>query len=84
MDSECASAAWRTEGIDHWQVGLIYVDGVYKADVCSMNGEIAIWDVRRPDLPFYENVAQPQGLMALAVHTGASILATCVGLLARR
>ncbi|ORX40214.1 raptor N-terminal caspase like domain-domain-containing protein [Kockovaella imperatae] len=42
----------------------------------SMNGEVRIWDVRFPDAPLYEHVAQPTGLMALAVHPGASVFAT--------
>ena len=42
----------------------------------SMNGEVRIWDVRAPDVPLYETVAQPHGLMALAVHTGAPVFAT--------
>ena len=41
-----------------------------------MNGEIRIWDVRAPEKPLYENLAQPLGLAGLAVHTGAPILAT--------
>lgn len=44
----------------------------------SMNGEIRIWDVRAPEKPLYENLAQPLGLAGLAVHTGAPILATYV------
>ncbi|KAK4687771.1 regulatory associated protein of mTOR, partial [Tremellales sp. Uapishka_1] len=42
----------------------------------SMNGEVRIWDVRHPDKPLYQTVAQPNGLGALAVHTGAPVLAT--------
>ena len=41
-----------------------------------MNGEIRIWDVRFPDVPLYDNLVQPHGLMALAVHPGAPVLAT--------
>ena len=41
-----------------------------------MNGEIRIWDVRAPDSPLYEAVAQPTGLQSLAVHTAAPVLAT--------
>lgn len=44
----------------------------------SMNGEIRIWDVRAPEKPLYEKLAQPLGLAGLAVHTGAPILATSV------
>lgn len=43
-----------------------------------MNGEIRIWDVRAPEKPLYESLAQPHGLAGLAVHTGAPILATYV------
>lgn len=46
-----------------------------------MNGEIRIWDVRAPEKPLYEKLAQPLGLAGLAVHTGAPILATSVSLL---
>ena len=42
----------------------------------SMNGEVRIWDVRAPEAPLYETVAQEHGLMALAVHTGAPVFAT--------
>ncbi|ORY31404.1 raptor N-terminal caspase like domain-domain-containing protein [Naematelia encephala] len=42
----------------------------------SMNGEVRIWDVRRPDTPLYETIAQSHGMMALAVHTSAPIMAT--------
>lgn len=41
----------------------------------SMNGEVRIWDARRPDAPLYEEVVQPHGLMALAVHSGAPVMA---------
>lgn len=43
-----------------------------------MNGEIRIWDVRAPEKPLYESLAQPHGLAGLAVHTGAPVLATYV------
>jgi regulator-associated protein of mTOR len=46
-----------------------------------MNGEVRIWDVRQLEAPLYETVAQPHGLMALAVHTGAPVLATSVRLM---
>lgn len=49
-----------------------------RTDRGSMNGEIRIWDVRAPEKPLYENLAQPLGLAGLAVHTGAPILATYV------
>lgn len=42
----------------------------------SMNGEVRIWDVRAPDKPLYEDMPQPQGLMALAVHPGAPVFAS--------
>ena len=41
----------------------------------SMNGEVCIWDVRKPDAPLYEDFVQPRGLMALAVHSGAPVMA---------
>jgi regulator-associated protein of mTOR len=41
-----------------------------------MNGEVRIWDVRAPDKPLYEDMPQPQGLMALAVHPGAPVFAS--------
>jgi hypothetical protein len=43
-----------------------------------MNGEVRIWDARRPDAPLYEELVQPHGLMALAVHSGAPVMARCV------
>ncbi|BEI86430.1 hypothetical protein CcaverHIS002_0607170 [Cutaneotrichosporon cavernicola] len=42
----------------------------------SMNGDVRIWDVRAPDTPLYESSVQPQGLQALAVHSGAPVMAT--------
>ena len=42
----------------------------------SMNGEVRIWDVRAPESPLFEEMAQPQGLMALAVHQGPPVFAT--------
>lgn len=42
----------------------------------SMNGDVRIWDVRAPDTPLYEHSVQPQGLQALAVHSGAPVFAT--------
>lgn len=42
----------------------------------SMNGDVRIWDVRAPDTPLYESSVQPQGLQALAVHSGAPVFAT--------
>jgi regulator-associated protein of mTOR len=44
----------------------------------SMNGEVRIWDVRAPEKPLYESVAQSHGLAGLAVHAGAPVLATYV------
>ncbi|WVQ80682.1 hypothetical protein IAT38_002787 [Cryptococcus sp. DSM 104549] len=41
----------------------------------SMDGEVRIWDVRRPDEPLYTIPKRNDGLMALAVHTGAPVLA---------
>jgi len=41
-----------------------------------MNGEVRIWDVRAPEKPLYESVAQSHGLAGLAVHAGAPVLAT--------
>ncbi|OCF41495.1 WD-repeat protein mip1 [Kwoniella heveanensis CBS 569] len=41
----------------------------------SMDGEVRVWDVRRPDEPLYTLPRRDDGLMALAVHTGASVLA---------
>jgi len=43
-----------------------------------MNGEVRIWDVRAPEKPLYESVAQSHGLAGLAVHAGAPVLATYV------
>jgi regulator-associated protein of mTOR len=43
-----------------------------------MNGEVRIWDVRAPEKPLYESLAQPHGLAGLAVHAGAPVLATYV------
>jgi hypothetical protein len=43
-----------------------------------MNGEVRIWDSRAPDKPLYEDIPQPQGLMALAVHPGAPVFASYV------
>jgi regulator-associated protein of mTOR len=43
----------------------------------SMNGEVRIWDSRAGgDTPLYESVAQPQGLMGLAVHNSTPVFAT--------
>ena len=52
----------------------------------SMNGEIRIWDVRAPEKPLYEKLAQSNGLAGLAVHSGAPVFATYVfyGLLGQR
>ncbi|WWD04747.1 hypothetical protein V865_002818 [Kwoniella europaea PYCC6329] len=41
----------------------------------SMDGEVRVWDVRKPDEPLYTIPRRDEGLMALAVHTGASVLA---------
>ncbi|OCF55035.1 WD-repeat protein mip1 [Kwoniella mangroviensis CBS 10435] len=41
----------------------------------SMDGEVRVWDVRKPDEPLYTIPRRDDGLMALAVHTGASVLA---------
>lgn len=41
----------------------------------SMNGEVRIWDARKSDVPLYEEIVQPHGLMALAVHSGAPVIA---------
>jgi regulator-associated protein of mTOR len=46
----------------------------------SMNGEVRIWDVRAPEKPLYESVAQSHGLAGLAVHAGAPVLATYVSI----
>ena len=43
-----------------------------------MNGEVRIWDVRAPDSPLVEMVAQQNGLCALAVHDCAPVFATLV------
>jgi regulator-associated protein of mTOR len=45
-----------------------------------MNGEVRIWDVRAPEKPLYESVAQSHGLAGLAVHAGAPVLATYVSI----
>jgi regulator-associated protein of mTOR len=50
----------------------------------SMNGEVRIWDVRAPEKPLYESVAQSHGLAGLAVHAGAPVLATYAFLTSRR
>jgi hypothetical protein len=47
----------------------------------SMNGEIRIWDVRAPEKPLYEKLAQSNGLAGLAVHSGAPVFATYVSCL---
>ncbi|WRT67669.1 uncharacterized protein IL334_004641 [Kwoniella shivajii] len=41
----------------------------------SMDGEVRVWDVRKPDEPLYTIPRRDKGLMALAVHTGAPVLA---------
>ncbi|WVQ65897.1 uncharacterized protein L199_004075 [Kwoniella botswanensis] len=46
----------------------------------SMDGEVRVWDVRKPDEPLYTIPRRDEGLMALAVHTGASVLARTSGL----
>ncbi|WWC70649.1 uncharacterized protein I206_104600 [Kwoniella pini CBS 10737] len=46
----------------------------------SMDGEVRVWDVRRPDEPLYTIPRRDEGLMALAVHTGASVLARTTAL----
>ncbi|WVR06256.1 hypothetical protein IAU60_003286 [Kwoniella sp. DSM 27419] len=46
----------------------------------SMDGEVRVWDVRKPDEPLYTVPRRDEGLMALAVHTGASVLARTTAL----
>ncbi|WWC88789.1 uncharacterized protein L201_003702 [Kwoniella dendrophila CBS 6074] len=46
----------------------------------SMDGEVRVWDVRKPDEPLYTIPRRDDGLMALAVHTGASVLARTTAL----
>ncbi|WVW84544.1 hypothetical protein I302_106578 [Kwoniella bestiolae CBS 10118] len=46
----------------------------------SMDGEVRVWDVRKPDEPLYTIPRRDEGLMALAVHTGASVLARTTAL----
>ncbi|ODN74553.1 hypothetical protein L202_06922 [Cryptococcus amylolentus CBS 6039] len=41
----------------------------------SMDGEVRVWDVRKPDEPLYTLPKRNSGLMGLAVHTGAPVLA---------
>ncbi|WVO15766.1 hypothetical protein L204_103428 [Cryptococcus depauperatus] len=41
----------------------------------SMDGEVRVWDVRKPDEPLFTLPKRDEGLMALAVHTGAPVLA---------
>lgn len=48
-----------------------------------MNGEVRIWDVRAPDSPLVEVMAQQNGLCALAVHDCAPVFATSVLTLAQ-
>ena len=48
-----------------------------------MNGEVRIWDARKSDVPLYEEIVQPHGLMGLAVHSGAPVIARCVCLYLR-
>lgn len=43
-----------------------------------MDGEVRVWDVRKPDEPLYTLPRRNEGLMALAVHTGAPVLARYV------
>lgn len=43
-----------------------------------MDGEVRVWDVRKPDEPLYTLPRRNEGLMALAVHTGAPVLARWV------
>ncbi|WWD18372.1 hypothetical protein CI109_102822 [Kwoniella shandongensis] len=46
----------------------------------SMDGEVRVWDVRKPDEPLYTIPRRDEGLMALAVHTGAPVLARTTAL----
>jgi hypothetical protein len=76
LDSKCSSPKRWSKGIDHWKVSLF--PDVRPELMCSMNGEVRIWDVRAPEKPLYESVAQSHGLAGLAVHAGAPVLATYV------
>jgi hypothetical protein len=76
LDPECSSPKGWSEGIDYWKVSLSFNVCIELMD--SMNGEVRIWDVRAPEKPLYESVAQSHGLAGLAVHAGAPVLATYV------
>jgi regulator-associated protein of mTOR len=78
LDPECSSPERRSEGIDYWKVSLSL--GGWLELMGSMNGEVRIWDVRAPEKPLYESVAQSHGLAGLAVHAGAPVLATYVSI----
>ena len=76
LDSKCSSPKRWSKGIDYWKVSL-FLDAWMEL-MGSMNGEVRIWDVRAPEKPLYESVAQSHGLAGLAVHAGAPVLATYV------
>jgi regulator-associated protein of mTOR len=77
LDPKCTSSKRWSEGIDHWKVSFALWDNLQEQELtCSMNGEVRIWDVRAPEKPLYESLAQPHGLAGLAVHAGAPVLAT--------
>jgi hypothetical protein len=88
VDPVGASPTGRAEGAGHWQVScyalVTSTQGFLDCELVmccanaglSMNGEVRIWDVRAPDSPLYEKVAQKDGLMALTVHLGAPVFAT--------
>ena len=74
LDSKCSSPKRWSKGIDYWKVSPSL--DFFTALMSSMNGEVRIWDVRAPEKPLYESVAQSHGLAGLAVHAGAPVLAT--------
>ena len=74
LDPKCSPPKRWSEGIDHWKVSLFF--DFWIELMGSMNGEVRIWDVRAPEKPLYESVAQSHGLAGLAVHAGAPVLAT--------
>ncbi|WOO77695.1 Target of rapamycin complex 1 subunit mip1 [Vanrija pseudolonga] len=75
---DAAATAIRTWRQHHTWIQSVHIQhrGYREVVTGSMNGEVRIWDSRVPDTPLYEHNVQPQGLQALAVHSGAPVFAT--------